>query len=195
MNRVYGAVVALAALVLVFGLGVAAQEPKQPPEPAQQAAPAPAPRAMMPGMVRMEIQRRHAALASQWKVTDYGIFVLRPGQLLKYDDDLRLVKAVDLPAIPQPPPGRRPEGKLDSAQKEAVRAQVARWMARAHSQLPARVEVTASSVFVSRGKHILKFSHNLELQKNITLPDAKADACPLCRQLMKSSMPGGHDVH
>ena len=55
---------------------------------------------MMPMM--MEMHRQHAAMESQWEATDAGIFVLRPGQLLKYDGDLKLVKTVDLPKMSPP---------------------------------------------------------------------------------------------
>ena len=55
---------------------------------------------MMPMM--MEMHQRHAAMESQWEATNDGVFVLRPGQLLKYDSDLKLIKSVDLPEAPMP---------------------------------------------------------------------------------------------
>lgn len=197
MKRVYGAVVALVTLGLMFGLGMAAQGQKKEPDPAHQHAPAAA--AKTPGLWMLAYQQRHAGLATQWTATTDGVFVLRPDQLLKYDSDLKLVKAVTLPEIALPMQMQRPsettEGTEHLAHKAMGMGRMAQWMAQMHNELPARLEVTAGSVFISRGNHLLRFSHDLELQKNVALPDAKANTCPMCGQMMKHSMPGGHDVH
>ena len=50
---------------------------------------------MMPMM--REMHQRHAAMADAWAATADGVYVVRSGQLLKYDEDLKLVKTVDLP--------------------------------------------------------------------------------------------------
>lgn len=44
-----------------------------------------------------QMHRRQTALVNDWAATDHGLFVLRFGQLLKYDRERKLVKTVDLP--------------------------------------------------------------------------------------------------
>jgi len=56
--------------------------------------------------------------------------------------------------------------------------------------------VTRDAVFVSRGGSLLKFSHDLELQKRVDLPDAQPMMCPMCglmMEQMRCRMQGGRD--
>jgi len=152
---------------------------------------------MMPMM--MEMHRRHAAMESQWEATDAGIFVLRPGQLLKYDGDLKLVKTVDLPKMSSPMMphhGDEADEAEGGPKKKMDRGGMRQMMARMHGGLPTKLDVTRDAVFVSRGGSLLKFSHDLELQKRVDLPDAQPMMCPMCGPIMeqmRGRMRGGRD--
>ena len=141
---------------------------------------------MMP-MMMMEMHQRHAAMETQWEATNEGIFVLRPGQLLKYDDDLKLVKSVDLPAIPMAmghPGGGGGAAGMPRMMGPGRMQQMQQMMAQMHGGMPSRLDVTRDAVFVSRGDTLLKFSRDLELQKKTSLPEAKPMTCPMCGQMM-----------
>ena len=154
---------------------------------------------MMPMM--MEMHQRHAATESQWEATDQGVFVLRPDKLLKYDKDLKLVKSVDLP---EPPMAMmpRPGGDGDEArERPKMKMQggmggMRQMMAMMHGALPAKLAVTSDAVLVSRGGRLLKFSHDLELQKSVDLPEVRPATCPMCGMMMGDMggrMQGGRD--
>jgi len=70
------------------------------------------------------------------------------------------------------------------------RGRMQQMMARMHSGLPTRLDVTRDALYVSRGGTLLKFSHDLELRKSVDLPDAKPMMCPICGQMMEQSMRG-----
>ena len=110
MKRWSWGAAALGTLLVAVGMAIAAQKPRQDQTQEPRTADQPQMKGMMTrgtpmrGMMpmMMETHRQHAAMESQWEVTDAGIFVLRPGQLLKYDGDLKLVKTVDLPKMSPP---------------------------------------------------------------------------------------------
>jgi hypothetical protein len=183
---------------------IAAQEPRKGADRAPQGDDRPQMKGMMGGMMMgnmpmqgmmpmmMEMHQRHAAMESQWEATDDGVFVLRPGQLIKYDSDLKLIKSVDLPAAPMPmmhPPGGgdgaagMPKMKMDSGRMRQMMAQM-------HGGLPSRLDVTRDAIFVSRGSSLFKFSRDLELQKKTDLPEVKSMMCPMCGQMMGDRMQG-----
>jgi len=187
---------ALGALLVGVVMAVAAQEPRQ--DQAQKPRTTDRPqmkgvmmrdrpmRGMMPMM--MEMHRQHAAMESQWEATDAGIFILRPGQLLKYDLDLKLVKTVDLPKMSPP---MMPHHGDEADEAEGGPKMKMDWggmqqmMARMHGGLPTKLDVTRDAVFVSRGSSLLKFSHDLELQKRVDLPDTQPMMCPMCGPMME----------
>ena len=110
MKRWSWGALALGTLSVAVAMAVAAQEPRQDQAQEPRTTDQPQRKGMMmrgrpmQGMMpmMMEMHRQHAAMESQWEATDAGIFVLRPGQLLKYDGDLKLVKTVDLPKMSPP---------------------------------------------------------------------------------------------
>ncbi len=192
---------ALGTLLVAVGMAIAAQKPRQdqtqeprtadqPPRKGMMTRGTPM-RGMMPMM--MEMHRQHAAMESQWEATNDGVFVLRPGQLLKYDSDLKLIKSVDLPGAPMPM--MQPLGGGDDAagmpKMKMDPGRMRQMMARMHDGLPSRLDVTRDAIFVSRGSSLLKFSRDLELQKKIDLPEVKPTMCPMCGQMMGDRMRGG----
>lgn len=163
---------------------------------------------MMPMM--MEMHRRHAAMANAWAVGKRGVFVVRSGQLLKYDAKLKVVKSVDLPkdeamktaakhrhkttaAVEQPakPHKKKPHKKM--AGKKAKK--MAAMMARMHGRLPVEIRLTDDAVFVSQDNKLFKYDHDLKLQAQAELPPAKPMECPMCKmmmQRMRKKMQSGH---
>ena len=193
MKRWSWGALALGTLSVAVAMAVAAQEPRQDQAQEPRTTEQPQRKGMMmrgrpmQGMMpmMMEMHRQHAAMESQWEATDAGIFVLRPGQLLKYDGDLKLVKTVDLPKMSPP---MMPHHGDEADEAEGGMQQM---MARMHGGLPTKLDVTRDAVFVSRGGSLLKFSHDLELQKRVDLPDAPSMMCPMCGQMMGDRMRGG----
>ncbi|MGO8898373.1 MAG: hypothetical protein ACLQU5_08470 [Isosphaeraceae bacterium] len=198
---------ALGTLSVAVAMAVAAQEPRQDQAQEPRTTDQPQRKGMMmrgrpmQGMMpmMMEMHRQHAAMESQWEATDAGIFVLRPGQLLKYDGDLKLVKTVDLPKM-SPPMMPHHGDAADEAEggpkMKMDRGGMQQMMARMHGGLPTKLDVTRDAVFVSRGGSLLKFSHDLELQKRVDLPDAQPMMCPMCGPMMEQMrcrMQGGRD--
>ena len=188
-------------------MAVAAQEPRQDQTQEPRTTDQPQMKGMMTrgmpmhGMMpmMMEMHRQHAVMESQWEATNAGIFVLRPGQLLKYDGDLKLVKTVDLPKM-SPPMMPHHGDEADEAEggpkMKMHRGGMQQMMARVHGGLPTKLDVTRDAVFVSRGSSLLKFSHDLELQKRVDLPDAPPMMCPMCGSMMEQMhgrMRGGRD--
>ena len=153
----------------------------------------------MPGMMpmMMEMHRQHAATESQWEAAYEGIFVLRPDKLLKYDRDLKLIKSVDLPEEAIRPHHDRDGDEAGARPRMPGGMGAMRpMMARMHGALPAKLAVTPDAVYVSRGNRLLKFAHDLELQKSVDLPEARPMACPMCEQMMgnmERRMRGGRD--
>ena len=153
---------ALGTLLVAVGMAIAAQKPRQDQTQEPRTADQPQMKGMMTrgtpmrGMMpmMMEMHRQHAAMESQWEVTDAGIFVLRPGQLLKYDGDLKLVKTVDLPKM-SPPMMPHHGDEADEAEggpkMKMDRGGMQQMMARMHGGLPTKLDVTRDAVFVSRG--------------------------------------------
>ena len=198
---------ALGTLSVAAAMAVAAQEPRQDQAQEPRTTDQPQMKGMMTrgmpmhGMMpmMMEMHWQHAAMESQWEATDAGIFVLRPGQLLKYDGDLKLVKTVDLPKM-SPPMMPHHGDETDEAEggpkMKMDRGGMQQMMARMHGGLPTKLDVTRDAVFVSRGSSLLKFSHDLELQKQVDLPDAQPMMCPMCGPMMeqmRGRMRGGRD--
>jgi hypothetical protein len=195
----------LGMFLLAIVATIAAQEPRKGAERAPQGDDRPQRKGMMGGgmmmgnmpmqgmmPMMMEMHQRHAAMESQWEATDDGVFVLRPGQLLKYDGDLKLVKSVDLPEAPMPmmqhlgggdDAAGMPKMKMDPGRMRQMMAQM-------HAGLPSRLDVTRDAIFVSRGNSLLKFSRDLELQKKTDLPEVKPMMCPMCGQMMGGHMQG-----
>ncbi len=192
---------ALGTLLVAVGMAIAAQKPRQDQTQEPRTADQPQMKGMMTrgtpmrGMMpmMMEMHRQHAAMESQWEATNDGVFVLRPGQLLKYDSDLKLIKSVDLPGAPMPM--MQPLGGGDDAagmpKMKMDPGRMRQMMARMHDGLPSRLDVTRDAIFVSRGSSLLKFSRDLELQKKIDLPEVKPTMCPMCGQMMGDRMRGG----
>jgi len=198
---------ALGTLLVAVGMAIAAQKPRQDQTQEPRTADQPQMKGMMTrgtpmrGMMpmMMEMHRQHAAMESQWEATNAGIFVLRPGQLLKYDGDLKLVKTVDLPKM-SPPMMPHHGDEADEAEggpkMKMHRGGMQQMMAWVHGGLPTKLDVTRDAVFVSRGSSLLKFSHDLELQKRVDLPDAPPMMCPMCGSMMEQMhgrMRGGRD--
>lgn len=153
----------------------------------------------MPGMMpmMMEMHRQHAAAESQWEAAYDGLFVLRPDKLLKYDRDLKLIKSVELPEEAMGPHhgGDGDEAGARPTMQGGMGA-MRRMMARMHGALPTKLAVTPDAVYVSRGSRLLKFAHDLELQKSVDLPEVKTMACPMCDRMMgnmEGRMRGGRD--
>ena len=198
---------ALGTLSVAVAMAVAAQEPRQDQAQEPRTTDQPQKKGMMmrgrpmQGMMpmMMEMHRQHAAMESQWEATDAGIFVLRPGQLLKYDGDLKLVKTVDLPKMSSPMMphhGDEADEAEGGPKMKMDRGGMQQMMARMHGGLPTKLDVTRDAVFVSRGGSLLKFSHDLELQKRVDLPDAPSMMCPMCGPMMeqmRGRMQGGRD--
>jgi len=195
----------LGMILVAIVATIAAQEPRKSPDRAPQGDDRPQRKGMMGGMMMggmpmqgmmpmmMEMHLRHAAMESQWEATNDGVFVLRPGQLLKYDSDLKLIKSVDLPGAPMPM--MQPLGGGDDAvgmpKMKMDPGRMRQMMARMHGGLPSRLDVTRDAIFVSRGSSLLKFSRDLELQKKTDLPEVKPMMCPMCGQMMGDRMRGG----
>ncbi len=198
---------ALGTLLVMAVMAVAAQEPREDQAQEPRTTDQPQMKCMkmrgrpMQGMLpmMMEMHRQHAAMESQWEATDAGIFVLRPGQLLKYDGDLKLVKTVDLPKMSSPMMphhGDEADEAEGGPKMKMDRGGMQQMMARMHGGLPTKLDVTRDAVFVSRGGSLLKFSHDLELQKRVDLPDAPSMLCPMCGPMMeqmRGRMQGGRD--
>lgn len=152
---------------------------------------------MMPMM--MEMHRQHAATESQWEAAYEGIFVLRPDKLLKYDRDLKLIKSVDLPEPSTPMMHNAGEDGDEEGRRPRMpggMGAMRQMTARMHGALPTKLAVTPDAVYVSRGSRLLKFGHDLELQKSVELPETKPMACPMCEQMMgnmERRMRGGRD--
>lgn len=197
----------LGIFLLAIIAAIAAQEPGKSPDRAPQGDDRPQRKGMMGGMMMgsmpmqgmmpmlMEMHQRQAAMESQWEATDDGVFVLRPGQLLKYDSDLKLIKSVDLPK--ESMPMMHQQGGAAAAEdmpklKMMGRDRMQQMMARIHGGLPSRLDVTRDAIFVSRGSSLLKFSRNLELQKKTDLPEVKSTMCPMCGQMMGDRMRSEH---
>ena len=136
----------------------------------------------MQGMM-MGMHGQHAMMENAWEATGQAVFVLRSGQLMKYDNDLKLIKSVDLPKESMPMMHHRGAAAEDMPKMKMMgRGGMQQMMARMHSGLPTRLDVTRDALYVSRGGTLLKFSHDLELRKSVDLPDAKPMMCPLCSQ-------------
>ena len=149
----------------------------------------------MQGMM-MGMHGQHAMMENSWEATGQGVFVLRSGQLLKYDKDLKLIKSVDLPK--ESMPMMHHQGGAAAAEdmpkmKMMGRGGMQQMMARMHGGLPTRLNVTSDALYVSRGATLLKFSHDLELRKSVDLPVAKPIMCPMCSQMMEPRMPGDRE--
>jgi len=146
---------------------------------------------MMPMM--MEMHRQHAAMEGQWEATDQGVFVLRSDQLVKYDKDLKRVKSVELPAPPMPMMLRHGRDGDEARGRPKMRrgmADMQQMMARLHAALPAKLALTSDAVFVSRGSRLLKFSHDLELEKSVDLAEVEEMRCPMCGHIMGNTEGG-----
>ena len=93
----------------------------------------------MQGMM-MGMHGQHAIMENSWEATDQGVFVVRSGQLLKYNNDLKLIKSVDLPKESMPMMHHQ-GGGADEAEdmpkmKMMGRGRMQQMMARMHSGLP-----------------------------------------------------------
>ena len=187
---------ALGTLSVAVTMAVAAQEPRQDQAPEPHATDQPQMKCMMmrgrpmQGMMpmTMEMHRQHVAMESQWEATDAGIFVLRHGQLLKYDGDLKLVKTVDLPKMSSPMMPHHGDEADEAGARPKMQGGMGamrQMMVRMHEALPTKLAVTPDAVYVSRGSRLLKFSHDLELQKSVDLPETTPMACPMCEQMME----------
>jgi hypothetical protein len=192
----------LGIFLLAIVATIAAQDPGKSPDQVSQGDDRPQRKGMMGRMMMgnmpmqgmmpmmMEMHQRHAAMESQWEATNDGLFVLRPGQLLKYDSDLKLIKSVDLPEGLMPmmhPPGGGDDA-VGMPRMKMAPGRMQQMMARMHSSLPSRLDVTRDGVYVSRGRSLLKFSRDLKLQKKTDLPEVKSMMCPMCGQMMGARM-------
>ena len=186
---------ALALVAILFAvMTVAAQEPRDRDEEPPKGHDMPQRKGMMgPGMMgggmmpmMMQMHQQQAALAPQWEATGDGVFVLRADRLMKYDNDLKLVKTVELPGhhAPMMPRHAKDADDADGRPKMPMMG-MAHMMAQMHGALPARLAVTPDAVFVSRGSHLLKFSRDLKLQNAVDLSESKAMACPMCGHMME----------
>lgn len=209
MTRWYSMTAAAAAIVFVVVMAVAAQEPrKDRDEESRKGQDEPQHKGMMmrgmmggrgmmgqgmmgqgmmPMMMMMEMHRQQAAMESQWEATGDGVFVLRSDKLLKYDNDLKLVKSVEIPRQPTPMmahPGGEGNEREGRPRMPMGMGGMPQMMARMHGALPAKLAVTPEAVFVSSGSRLLKFGHDLELQKAVDLSEATPMTCPMCGQVM-----------
>jgi hypothetical protein len=204
MNRLQKwSALAVGLVLTLIVISGAAQEPRQKKGEEAGRDREPPRKGMMKGMMMddmpmqgmmMGMHGQHAIIENSWEATDQGVFVVRSGQLLKYDNDLKLIKSVDLPNESMPMMHHQ-GGGADEAEdmpkmKMMGRGRMQQMMARMHSGLPTRLDVTRDALYVSRGGTLLKFSHDLELRKSVDLPDAKPMMCPICRQMMEQSMRG-----
>ena len=147
---------------------------------------------MMPMM--REMHQRHAAMANAWAASENSVFVLRSGKLLKYDEDLKLVKTVDLPKAQTETEQAAGEGGQTGAppRRQATRQRMQQMMAQMHGGLAPRIEVVRGAVLVSHGSQLLKYDRDLELQAEAELPDVPTMRCPMCEMMMQRMQGTAH---
>ncbi len=163
----------------------------QPPQgaPHQQQQPMMNMQRMMPMM--MEMHKRHTATANAWAAGRDGVFVVRDGKLLKYGDNLKIVKTVDLPKEEMQDAAQSSKtaaGKSSSnrpAKPGQMQQKMKQMMAQMHGGLPVEIHLTRKAVFVSQGNHLLSYDHDLNLQAQTELPAVQPKPCPMCQMMMQ----------
>lgn len=190
-----GVVVLLGSALVGF-----AQPPDQAPQRRMQMMMQMRPMMQQMGPMMQQMHQRQAAPANDWAATDEAVFVLRAGQLLKYDNDLKLVKTVDLPKA-ETAAQEEPEDGDPPAQRPRMQQrmqQMQRMMTLMHSALPAGIKVTPEALFVAGDNRLLKYDHDLNLEQQADVPAASSEqvmqTCPMCQQMleqMKRMQAGG----
>jgi hypothetical protein len=198
MNRLQKwSALAVGLVLTLIVISGSAQEPRQKKGEESGRDREPPRKGMMKGMMMddvpmqgmmMGMHAHHAMMENSWEATGQAVFVLRSGQLLKYDNDLKLIKSVDLPK--ESTPIMHHQGGAAAAEdmpkmKMMGRGRMQQMMGRMHRGLPTRLDVTRDALYISRGGTLMKFSHDLELTKSVDLPDAKPMMCPICSQMME----------
>jgi hypothetical protein len=162
--------------------------------------------AMMPLMMQMHQQQ--AMMANPWLATEKAVFVLRDGKLTKYDKDFNVLKTVDLPKMSMPMLAQDADDAPSDAQgatqasqsqqqqpsRPMMQKRMQQMMARMHGMLPTKLEETSDALYVSWGAALLKYDHDLNLEKKLDMPAAKQTDCPMCARMMRmmQRMRGGH---
>lgn len=136
-----------------------------------------------------EMHVREAAEGNAWATTDQGTsFVLRGNKIHKLDNSLAVTQTVDLPAdVPTAFAFADEEADAAGAEQKMTPEQLRQKMTELHSTLPTKIHLTADSVFVATGGKILKFDHDLKLQQQSQLPEARlSEVCPTCDNILQA---------